>query len=276
MDRVNANVINVLVVTVEDAFLPGVGVWCGVFGYLRHRTKVVLSAAFARGTVRQALKRRAKGTVPVRNRAESRCDGGQQGRERKLARARERILIAAARAFARSGYRATTMQDIAREARYSAPSLYAYFAGKDEIFTALGALLQREFQAVFRAPMPVDLALPERLELLLRRLFAVADQHQEAVTMFACLRFGREEPLADALTSPGGAHSSGVQLFTEWLHDNAKRGELGEHDTETLGVALASLAHGFCLQWLRTEPRIALREPAATIVRSFLYGAMGG
>src|SRR5688572_33129542 len=113
----------------------------------------------------------------VQNHPEPQVDRARARRELEVARKREGILMAAARAFARSGYHATTMQDIAREAGYTPPSLYAYFEGKEHIFGELAALLSREFIAVFEEPMPAAAAFPERLTLLLRRLFEKADSY---------------------------------------------------------------------------------------------------
>jgi AcrR family transcriptional regulator len=53
--------------------------------------------------------------------------------QRNIARIREDIVEAAARAFSRHGHRRVTMQDIAREAGYTAASLYTYFRSKKEI-----------------------------------------------------------------------------------------------------------------------------------------------
>lgn len=49
----------------------------------------------------------------------------------------DQILRAAAAAFARRGFHATTVQDIATEAGISAGLLYRYFAGKDDVVVAL-------------------------------------------------------------------------------------------------------------------------------------------
>ena len=78
--------------------------------------------------------------LAAQNRTEPQIDRARARRELELARKREGILMAAARAFARGGYHVTTMQDIAREAGYTPPSLYAYFTGKEQIFGELAAL----------------------------------------------------------------------------------------------------------------------------------------
>ncbi|QZA06087.1 TetR/AcrR family transcriptional regulator [Mycolicibacter heraklionensis] len=51
--------------------------------------------------------------------------------------ARELLLDAAERSFARRGYRASTMQAIAREAGYTRAVIYRHFATRDELLDAL-------------------------------------------------------------------------------------------------------------------------------------------
>lgn len=52
-------------------------------------------------------------------------------------RRRDQILAAAMACFARSGYRATSMEDVVREAGLSVGALYTYFPSKEDIFIAL-------------------------------------------------------------------------------------------------------------------------------------------
>lgn len=49
---------------------------------------------------------------------------------------RERILIAAARCFARRGFHVTSMDDVIAEAGLSAGAVYGYYRGKDELIEA--------------------------------------------------------------------------------------------------------------------------------------------
>ena len=63
---------------------------------------------------------------------------------------RAHILDAAERCFARTGFHATTMNDICREAVVSAGALYIYFASKEEL---IAGLCERE-----RAKLKADLA----------------------------------------------------------------------------------------------------------------------
>jgi AcrR family transcriptional regulator len=146
-----------------------------------------------------------------------------------VARKREGILDAAGRAFARGGYHATTMQDIAREAGYTPPSLYVYFDSKEEIFSELATLLSREFLAVFEEPMPVRLAFDERLELLLHRLFEKADRYRDAVSLFVMSRVSGGPVIAEGMATASDPRNnfSSIEAFVSWLRKNAKRGDLG-------------------------------------------------
>ena len=84
-------------------------------------------------------------------------------RPAQVQRIREAILDAAIAVFARRGYQAATMQELAREAGYTAPSLYNYFPGKQQIFEALVDRLDAEFIAVFDEPMPAGLGFEARV-----------------------------------------------------------------------------------------------------------------
>jgi AcrR family transcriptional regulator len=71
--------------------------------------------------------------------------GGEAGR-------RDQVLESALRTFARFGYRKTSMEEVAREARISRPGLYFLFSSKQELFRA----------AATRA-LECDLAAAERV-----------------------------------------------------------------------------------------------------------------
>lgn len=62
---------------------------------------------------------------------------------------RENILDAAERSFARSGFHATSMQDICREAGVSPGALYLYFSSKEALIAGIAERDRLEFQSRF-------------------------------------------------------------------------------------------------------------------------------
>src|SRR5262245_33597861 len=109
---------------------------------------------------------------------------------KQILRIREAILDAAIAVFARKGFQAATMQEIAREAGYTAPSLYNYYPGKRQIFEALVDRLDEEFVGVFAEPMPAGLHFEQRVELLVRRQLEVTRRRRGAFKIFLALQGG--------------------------------------------------------------------------------------
>src|SRR4051812_23720979 len=58
-------------------------------------------------------------------------------RAEQKARTRESLLRSAAKVFARQGFQAATLEDVAEGAGFSKGAVYANFASKDELFIAL-------------------------------------------------------------------------------------------------------------------------------------------
>ena len=197
-------------------------------------------------------------------------------RSREIVRTREEILDAAERAFARAGYEATTMQDIASEASYTVPSLYAYFPGKHEIFEGLMARTQEELLAGFDEPIPKGLPLAQRLELLIVRRLALYERRREALSILfmmpAPVRVGRLRE-RKRRGEPSGFERASSRMG-RWLTEHATAKELGGRDPDSLATALTGLLQGFFRRSLEAPPR-PLTDRAEEIVDLVLYGVVG-
>src|SRR5881392_4148153 len=78
--------------------------------------------------------------------------------------AREELLSAALRVFARRGYRAAGVDEIAAEAGYSKGALYWHFSGKEELLIALleeriDAPMRDRFALLASAPPDRDMSV---------------------------------------------------------------------------------------------------------------------
>jgi AcrR family transcriptional regulator len=156
-------------------------------------------------------------------------------RERTRAHARRDILESAARVFARRGYAAATLAELAQAAGYAAPSLYRYFGSKEEIFQSLLELVLAEIQEAFQAPVDRGLPLRERLEALLVSLGRLAERRGETL---------------DLLSAHGDPHERQAhleKLIATWLRKHVGRSELRVSPAVAARVAagiLIALHHG--------------------------------
>src|SRR5262249_61241684 len=107
-------------------------------------------------------------------------------RVRNLAKAAERrreILMGAARAFARAGYDATNMDQIARECGLAKGHIYHYFRSKQEIFTeiridAVSRALERLTAIMPLTETDPELALRKAIAAVGARIFREEERYE--------------------------------------------------------------------------------------------------
>lgn len=196
-------------------------------------------------------------------------------RKRPAVRVNDELLHAAARAFARRGFDAATMQDIAREAGCAVATLYAHFHGKRDIIDALVGRLGEGVLGAFDEPAPAGLSFAQRLELVLYRQLAFGECWQDAL-MFV---------FANKPTTTGGRRSGGTlrlprsdvftDRLTEWIRANAQAEELGGRSPEDVAYILKGILQGVFHQWLRSGSKERLADRAPAIVQVLLHGVMG-
>jgi AcrR family transcriptional regulator len=155
--------------------------------------------------------------MPIRN--------GTARRERAREHTRRDILLAAAEVFARRGYAAATLAELADAAGFAAPSLYRYFKSKEEIFRSLVDLFVREMDATFEEPVDLAAPLAGRLEALLRVQARTAESFRSA---FAVLDAAGPElaAIVPQLRSQRAGIDYYVSRLTPWLGRNATKEEL--------------------------------------------------
>lgn len=148
-------------------------------------------------------------------------------KERARERAREDILLAAAEVFARKGYAAATLADLAEAAGFAPPSLYRYFEGKEELYRSLAVHLADEFKATFQAPVDPALPLARRLEAL---LLAQARLKASRASLLAVISNPAPEVEVTIDGRRIGDQGAPVAFYEEqlrgWLERNVRDGEL--------------------------------------------------
>jgi AcrR family transcriptional regulator len=91
--------------------------------------------------------------------------------ERRRAMTREHLLAAAEEVFARRGYHAATLEEVARTAGFTTGAIYSNFSGKEDLFLALAAARETKLIEAFAAAARPDLA-PDELIGSLRSVYA--------------------------------------------------------------------------------------------------------
>lgn len=183
---------------------------------------------------------------------------------------RDDLLAAAARRFVAAGIRATTMEDIAREARAGKATLYRYFANKDAVIDALLDREARRFERSLRAAADDHEAAAERIEAA----FLVG------VRFFVdhpVMTRGRDEEPAlvlSRITADGGpVVRRGLELFTDLVAQGVRSGELRSVDPPAAAEVIVRLI----LSYFAFPPmHVAVDDPdeARAFARAIVAGGL--
>ena len=173
-------------------------------------------------------------------------------RDERRAATRTELLEAASRVFARQGFHAATLADVAREAGYTTGAIYSNFSGKDELFqAAFEHQIAHDIREVIKAQAAVtEDTHAARTRASARRWMELLQERPE---MFLLL----VEYWAYALRHPS-VRESFVERFgafrdtvARWVEDEADRGgwEL-PLPARDIALGLNALTYGMALQYL--------------------------
>src|SRR4051812_28720340 len=183
----------------------------------------------------------------------------------------QRILDAALDVFARRGYRATAVDDIAAASGTSKGGVYFHFPNKGAIFKALlhrtaDLLLDRTEAAMGDVADPVakvDAALMTAL-----RLFA---EHRTLARLFLVEALGAGPEFSAALME---IHARFAALIARHLDAAVRAGAIAPLDTELAGTAWFGALNEVVVRWVLTG-RPERLEDAYPELRAFLLRSIG-
>jgi AcrR family transcriptional regulator len=103
--------------------------------------------------------------------------------ERKPVDRRKQVLDASARSFETYGYKATTMDQIAKLAGVGKGTIYTFFANKEELFAEIMTVMIRELKELADSTLNPGLPFEDNLLEVLHKLLDYREQHALAVKL---------------------------------------------------------------------------------------------
>ena len=176
----------------------------------------------------------------------------------------KRVMRTAEELFKRVGFRAVTMELVAREANVAKATLYSYFKNKDELYVAVCARMARILRdSVEQALMKPETSLDERLA------DAVVAKHRPVFTLV------RASPHAAELLTY--THSMAGEIFANLdvemldmfraaMADDPELGRNAEQLARALYFGSAPLAN-------RSETTAQMEQEVGAFARAYIAGA---
>ena len=104
--------------------------------------------------------------------------------------ARQRLLLAATRLFARTGYAATSVREIVEAAGVTKPVLYYYFQSKEGLYLAILEETTRIMDATIAEAVAAGGSVCARIEGLLERMVVLVREHIDTVRLVHSVFYG--------------------------------------------------------------------------------------
>lgn len=186
------------------------------------------------------------------------------------------ILEAAAAAFTRSGYDATTIDDIADELNATKGRVYHYYRSKADIFLDVVLTGVRDLLAqvgpLARGPAPAV----ERLERMVRRhasMMMTRNAYQRVAVQAVEMRRLGQGPRHEALSEVVRLRDEYEQLFADVVADGQREGALREID-ERLATKPVLGALNWITLWY--DPARGTDDDVARIAGEYARFVVGG
>ncbi len=150
---------------------------------------------------------------------------------------RELVLESAERVFARFGYHAAKMRDIAADAGISLNTLYAAFASKDEVFRVLHEWRGAEFLACIEPALCEPIGVLEALSRAVRGYTEFLVTHPDY--LWVDLREGRSWAIGSVEGSP--TWQRGIKLWTDLMRRGIAERIFYTDDPELMAIMALGL-----------------------------------
>ena len=137
------------------------------------------------------------------------------------------ILRAAQHIFARKGFQAATISDIAKKAKVSDATIYEYFSSKEELLFSIPAETIREYHEKNREILPHIQGAANKLRFLIHRhLGLYADNPDYATVVMLTLKGSRNFLKTDAYKIVQSSARNYIQVFEDGIQNGEFRSDI--------------------------------------------------
>jgi TetR/AcrR family transcriptional regulator, acrAB operon repressor len=189
------------------------------------------------------------------------------------ARTREAILDAGLAVFAKSGFAAAQLEEIAARAKVTRGALYHHFTGKAELY---GAVMKERWNASMdpiTALLEGEGAPADRLRDFIGAFAAALESDRRVRTLLEMSLSG--DSLLPELRS---GRSDKARALDAWVASVAKvlvEAGVARREADLRARALVAYLNGVAVSWILGSPAIEPTRDAATLAGAILDGVLG-
>lgn len=186
---------------------------------------------------------------------------------------KESLLTAGLYCFARRGYHATTMDEIAAEAGVSKGAIYWHYKDKRELFLNImrerrAALEEAGSQAVVEDSSPGEI-----LRAIMLAIFRFYSENREFASLIGLLRSGKDAPFGEEFYHElQEFYRSSRERLVPLFQYGIETGAFVEAESDAMAAWVLATIDGTVMQWVIDPESIDLKHYAPILSEHLLRG----
>jgi TetR/AcrR family transcriptional regulator len=166
---------------------------------------------------------------------------------------RKLIVDAATQSFALFGYKATTMDQVAKIANVGKGTIYTFFANKEELFDEIMKSLIHEMRLLADEEYDEERSFFDNLNRILYKLLDFRERHLLAMKL---VHEVRDMGTVKAIEGLGQIETAILSYIRIKIQTAIDKGELKACDTEVSAFVMLKLYIALASEWQHTHPAL--------------------
>lgn len=179
---------------------------------------------------------------------------------------KKKIVEAATQSFALFGYKATTMEQIAKIANVGKGTIYTFFKNKEELFQLIMEDLIREMKNAAEETYEENLSFQEYVHRAIYKMLEYRLEHQLAIKLFEEGKLGTPE-VVEALNSFEDAI---INYISHILDDAIEKGYIVPCNSKITAFIILKMYIALIFDWERNNPSLS-KEEIAELLKMYIF-----
>ncbi len=180
---------------------------------------------------------------------------------------KKHIVNAANRSFSLFGYKATTMDRVAKMANVGKGTIYTFFTNKEELFDEIVSTLIAEMQLAAEEAIDAQLSFSENTHRALFRILEFRKEHQLTIKLFQEEREIGTPEVMDVLRK---LENTIINYISEKIRKAIQKGEIKECNPELTAFIMLKIYIALIFDWEK-QNRPFTKEEVSTYFELYLF-----
>ena len=184
---------------------------------------------------------------------------------------RQVILEAATKSFSLFGYKATTMDQVAKLANVGKGTIYTFFANKEELFHEIVFTMIHEMKVEKDAVISEQCSFQENAHVVLMKMLEFRERHALLAKLIAEEK-DMQTPIVQAVLVK--VEKEILQYIAEHIERAIAKGEIRQVDVELVAYLLFKAYMAFAVDWQVTHEHVLSEEKIVDVFRDTIFRSL--